>query len=270
MKWTEIAERIKLQQVIVDKMLECEKSFDRAKYAEDIEALSDPLKVTDEYPILLEKLAPDTDNVKMLLCQFYAAELMWDKYKAKGIPEDIFFASMEVHTRSIEETLAYNGSYIIDRVFWTYRQVSMTIFRLGALEYELKQKEHVIGIHIPSDADFRPESVKASLKQIIPFCRKYFPDFADADITCGTWLLSDVLKELLPPTSNILHFQELFEDVECEHESKWYIRFLFQMNNDTPYEQLREETSLQRKAKQLLLSGRNIGTGHGRIKAEYR
>ena len=48
-----------------------------------------------------------------------------------------------------------------------------------------------------------------------------------------------------------------------ERESNGCIRFLFQMTEDVPLADLREDTSLQRKVKSLLLRGEKIGTARG-------
>ena len=263
MLWTEIAERIGMREEILGALRACAEAFDKDAYAKEIAALADPYRTAGAYQTLCERLSPDEENFRMELCQLLAAELMWDKYRALGIPEQIYWDTMGVFARCIEETKVYRGKWCVDRVFWTYRQVSMTIFRLGALEYELKRDTGKISIHIPSDADFSPASVDASLAQVRPFCRTYFPEFANADIQCGSWLLSDVLPRLLPENSNILRFQQRFVMTEQEHRSNGYIRFLFQMLPDTPTADLREDTSLQKKAKALLLSGGNIGTGSG-------
>ena len=263
MKWTEICTRTGMQETVFAKLRACEETFDRTAYAEDIEALSDPERAEETYRVLAERLAPDEENLKIELCELYAAELTWDRYRELGIPEEIFWNTVDSHANAVRETKLYRGDYVIDRAWWMWRQVSMTIFQLGALEYELCRRDGSIHIHIPGKTDLSPASVDASLRQIRPFCGKFFPAFAEAEIRCDSWLLSDVLPELLPETSNIIRFQRRFRLVSSEHTSTWFIRFLFQMLPDTPYAELREDTSLQRKVKAMLLEGKSIGTGNG-------
>ena len=263
MRWTEIAERIGLQQEIVQKLIECDGTFDRASFRADVEALSDPEKTAQAYETLKQRLAPDAGNIKMELCQLLAAELMWDKYLALGIPEKVYFDTMRAFPRFLEETKVYHGSYEVDRTYWSYRQVSMTIFRLGALEYELRRDRGCVSIHIPSDADFSPASVDASVAEAKSFIARYFPAFRDAPVMCHSWLMSGALCPLLPETSNIIQFQRRFRITEEERESDGCIRFLFQAEAGPPYEELKENTSLQRKVKALLLSGKKIGSGCG-------
>lgn len=263
MRWTEIAEKIELQKEIVEKLAECEKTLDCERLQADIEALSDPERTARAYEALRQKLDPDEGNVKMELCQLLAAERMRDKYRALGICEEIFLATMRAFPRFLEETRVYRGAYEIDRTYWSYRQVGMTLFRVGALEYELRRDTGCVSIHIPSDADFSPASVDSSIEDAKRFIQSYFPAFAGAPIVCHSWLMSGALKPLLPDSSNIIQFQKRFRVTDEERESDGCIRFLFQMTEDTPLADLRENTSLQRKVKALLLRGEKIGTARG-------
>lgn len=263
MRWTEVAEKIGLQREIADRLLECEREWDAGAFAEEIAALADPLTAADTYEKLSKKVAPDLDNIRMLLCELTAAARNWDKYLALGIPERIYTDTMGFFRRVLEEAKAYSGTYTVDRVFWGWRQSSMTIFRLGALEFEMKRAEHTVSIHIPSDADFSPRSVGESLRMEREFCKAYLPEMADARIYCDSWLMSEVLAELLPEDSNIVRFQRRFDMLEQERETDACVRWLFRQTRDTPTEQLREDTSLQRKVKRLMLEGGHIGTGCG-------
>ena len=68
---------------------------------------------------------------------------------------------------------------------------------------------------------------------------------------------------MLAENSNIKKFQNRFEIVRENKEDREYIEWLFQRLENTPYEELPENTSLQKKVKQLLLNGGNIGTALG-------
>ena len=80
---------------------------------------------------------------------------------------------------------------------------------------------------------------------------------------CNSWLLSPELGSMLAENSNIKKFQNRFEIVRENKEDREYIEWLFQRLENTPYEELPENTSLQKKVKQLLLNGGNIGTALG-------
>ena len=175
---------------------------------------------------------------------------------------------MKCFPRFIEECRKKNGRMFFDRGWWTYRQISMSIFRIGELEYERKQREGecVIGIHIPSDANLSKEAVDASLRQAERFFQAYDISWTDKKYTCNSWLLSPMLKKLLPENSNILSFQKRFDLVQEDKEDREYIEWLFQVTLDTKYKDLPVKTSLQKKAKNLLLHGENIGSAYGIMK----
>ena len=51
-----------------------------------------------------------------------------------------------------------------------------------------------------------------------------------------------------------------------DKEDREYIEWLFQVPSDTKYKDLPVKTSLQKKARNLLLHGENIGSAYGIIK----
>ncbi len=126
----------------------------------------------------------------------------------------------------------------------------MSLFRIGELEYELQpfNDKNAIGIHIPSDADLTPSKVDLSMKEAVGFMEKYYPDPVRGRFICESWLLSPVLKELLP-----------------ENSDRDYIEWVFQAPPGTEIRQLPEKTSLQRNVKRLLLEGGNVGAACGII-----
>lgn len=77
----------------------------------------------------------------MLYCQLESARRVYEKYQVMGIGEKIFFDTMKCFPRFMDEYQAQNGSRYFDRSWWTYRQTSMRLFRIGALEYEMAESE---------------------------------------------------------------------------------------------------------------------------------
>ena len=78
---------------------------------------------------------------------------------------------------------------------------------------------------------------------------------------CHSWLLCPKLKEILPETSRIIRFQDLFtvygEDDERQAEER-----VFGAPLDDP-RLYSEHTSLQRAMKRALLEGKTFGMGMG-------
>jgi hypothetical protein len=86
-------------------------------------------------------------------------------------------------------------------------------------------------------------------------------------MTCDSWLLSPVLRELLPERSNILLFQSAFDIVEVDADDRSSLRWVFG-RDDIPPAELAEGTSLQRGIKMLLLNGGSVGSAVGTLKAD--
>jgi hypothetical protein len=140
----------------------------------------------------------------------------------------------------------------------------MSIFRLGELEFEMKNidGDKFISIHIPSDSIIELENVKESIKRAKEFFKEHYPDYANVEYRCNSWLLSPSLKKLLPPSSRILAFQSLFRIVEETYSSDGYISWVFKRKYDN-FNELPEETTLQRNMKKYLLKGYRISTALG-------
>ena len=143
---------------------------------------------------LREKLQEDEDGWKMLLCQLEAAELCRENYQRQEIGEEIFVDTMRCFSRFIRECYEMSGRFAFDRGWWTWRQLCMSLFRLGDLECELctGEGERVISLHIPSDADLLPAAVDRSLGQIGSFVQRYFPQWAAAPMAAVACVAADV------------------------------------------------------------------------------
>jgi len=213
----------------------------------------------------LEK-ALGEDDMAMLACQLYAALQTREKYYALGISNEIFLDTMGCFRRFLLETERRTNKLCFDRGWWTYRQLSLKLFRIGQLEYELLQQPHAVSLHIPSDACITPEEVDRSLTAARAFLCRYFPDYAEAPIGCESWLLSPALREHLGSDSRIRAFQDRFLLLHTDPEPKDVWEWLFAAPLDTPVEELPEQTSLQRSVKQHLRAGGSIGVARGVIK----
>lgn len=191
----------------------------------------------------------------------------------KGIPEKIWQDTMGCFTRFVQEHHRSLGHYGFDRAFWTTRQAEGRLFRIGQLEYELRQDTGVIDLHIPSDARMDMAALDGSVTQARAFLREYFPEWAEASMECESWLLSPALQKLLPEGSNILRFQKAFEVTETDPAPmdvlEWVYCLTEAQQKQTPLEALPEDTTLQRNMKTYLLSGGKVGTARGRLKRNF-
>lgn len=206
------------------------------------------------------------DTIYVFYVMLYSALETYNHYLEKGISYDIYIETMKAFTRFMVETKQKSGIYQFDRGFWIYRQLSAVLFRIGTLEYEITKLEDkdVISIHIPSDAILTKEELDVSLKDAKDFLMKYFK-IKDYRYYCKSWLLSPRLEEVLPKNSKILIFQSFFEDYTFFEADLQCLYWVFG-TRDKDFSKLKEETSLQKRLKDYLLSGKQIGSALAFIK----
>lgn len=224
------------------------------------------------------------EKLNALFCTHEKSKFLWlatslsaalctqEKYHAMGISDEIFYDTMGCFSRFVKEHKESYGEYGYDRQFWSYRQLSQTLYRIGTLEFELitrndaleldgkvilNKGDNVLSIHIPSDGKINTENCHESYKMAIAFFKKYYPDFDYNYFWCQTWLLSPHLKEVLPAHSNILQFQSDFTTCNTV-ESDSYKLWVFKDSN-LAVEDFPEDTSLQRNIKKHIQNGGKIG-----------
>ncbi len=263
----ELYEKIELPLEMVEQLVQIEKDFSLVEVEKFLQEMLQRETAERAYNELSEYLKEDKGNMKMLYCQLECARRTYENYKELQISEKIYIDTMKCFTRFAKECKKKNGAYFFDRGWWTYRQISMKLFRIGALEYELCQKEQglMISMHIPSDTIFGTLQVDNSLKEAKEFLHQFYPLYDNAIFYCDSWLLSPALKSLLSEDSNILNFQKRFQITKVYEEANDFLEWLFQCPEDVAYEQLPEHTSLQRKAKQWVLDGKKIGVAYGTL-----
>ena len=236
--------------------------YDLAKLCENIHL---PEEVT---AFVLSDSQKNDGGLATLWAHLQAACRAWDRYEELEISEEVYIATMAAFSRFVREHMASFGVYGFDRDFWTTRQTGCVLFRIGELEYELRnpEGERFVSLHIPSDADLSLPSLGTSLEEARKLLERAFPDYAGAPMTCHSWLLSPQLAELLPEKSRILGFQRGFAITEAEDDGEF--RQWAYGREDIPDAQLPENTTLQRKLKAFLLAGNTFHSGRGTLKKD--
>ena len=230
-------------------------------FAAPCEAVFDPARREEALRTIAERIGADADGMKMFVYLSHCALRTWENYRAKGIPQEIFFATMAFLTRFLAADSRRRGAPAFGWGWWFPRQLAMREFRLGALEYEMDGEE--IAVHIPADADLRAPSVSASLTAARAFFGTYYPaETAQARMTCDSWMLSPALPSLLPPQSNIAAFARRFRVVTWERESTAFLEWIYP-DPACPAERLPQTTSLQRAVRRHLHAGGKIGWAKG-------
>ena len=266
----EIMNMIDLQEEVKTLVIKEMNYLNFANLENDIKDLLEIKIANDAKNRLVEALQPDENNMKILACMLYALTFTYEKYQEMQIPDEIFIETMKAFKRFLNEYYEGNKTWKFDREWWTYRQIAMTIFRIGELEYEMKEDENnnkFISMHIPSDANLKREKVIESIKASFSFFSKYYPMYSNVEYRCKSWLLSSDLKKLLPSTSNILNFQTLFVIKDEVYVQNGFIKWIYKTYYDN-YLDLPEDTTLQRNLKQHLLNGGSVSVALGILKKE--
>lgn len=264
----ELCKRIELQDCVAERVNAFVSSYDFASIDDILKEMSTPQTAEAGYQKLAGIFTEDENQIKMLACHLVCAARQYDNYQAMGISDQIYDDTYKCFTRFIGECKVKTGKHAFDRAWWTYRQVSMVLFRIGDLEYELlvEDGKKVVSVHIPSDSKFGKENVDESLELAKEFISKCYPEYNGCDFVCDSWLLSPKLKKVLDENSKIINFQNRFQITKVDEEAKDIFEWVFKTSEDSDINSLSEETSLQRKLKQLLLKGENVGIGIGVLK----
>lgn len=264
MKIDELMNRIHLPEeaqkiVSEERISEAEYSVQKELFYQDIrQFIEEWKKIKDCYEWALEfylKLAADS----------------YEEYQEKGYSDRIFDQTFYDITIWCEECYRKHGVYGLEELWWLGQSVKLKLFRLERLQFEpilirqdmkgqkqvIKMGTKALNVHIPAGEPLRMEECQKSFEKAKEFFGGEYQIYV-----CDSWLLSPHLKELLPETSNILQFQRLFEVTETYYRYPQAEQRIFgEVLEDKG--QYPENTSLQRKAKEYVLSGKDLGIGIG-------
>ena len=194
-----------------------------------------------------------------------------EEYRKRGIEDQIYFDSFRDIAIWNRECKRKYGEEGLTEAEWISSSVKLRLFRLGRLQFEpgALEKEYrwsggilpagtpVLHVHIPAEEPLAEEACRDSLRRAAEFWKN-----TKRIYICESWLLSPHLKDILKENSNILRFQELFEVVETDENSRQAEERVFGefLTDKGRYP---EETSLQRSMKAYLLNHNRVGSGTG-------
>lgn len=98
------------------------------------------------------------------------------------------------------------------------------MFPFPLWEIYVKEGDPAIGIHIPAGTPLSPAQCEYDVKNALPFFKKYFPDWPLVNakvLTCSSWLLYHKFADILPATSNIVAFQNMFMKFPIAKMGDW-------------------------------------------------
>lgn len=210
-----------------------------------------------------------------------AAEFIYIKYKEKGIPDQVFYDTLS----DIGIWCSENKDLGLKNYQWIKNHLSFTLFRIGRLQFQIYKCKNpsmhysklpfsygdiVINVHIPACGKLIYNDCVNSFLSAEEFFRNYFPEIEWDYFLCESWLVFEKNAEFMNNNSNILKFDGLFNvNYSINYEKQTYERlfntkkvpvFRYQIEN------LPENTSLQKNAKEYRLSGNRFGIGVATIK----
>ena len=237
----------------------------------------------NEYGVWKEKLYQDSrrfigewekmDARFSWALEFYLKLAMdtYEEYQKKGYADKIFDQTFYDITIWCGECYRKHGVYGLEELMWLGQSVKMELFRLGRLQFEpIRTEKDRKGKnqHIPAGTKALSVHIPAGEPLVYEECQKSFAEaraFFGGEygvFVCDSWLLSPHLKEILPESSNIIRFQNLFEVTEVSYAYPQAEQRIFgDVLEDK--RQYPEDTSLRQRAKAYVLAGRDLGIGAG-------
>jgi len=123
-------------------------------------------------------------------------------------------------------------------------------------EKVLDKDDTLLEIHIPRDTAFDMESIRDSYLQAKEFYATYFPEVKYKGMVCHTWLFTPQLREMLPPSSNIVKFQQQFYLYPTAGSVSFLWKFVF--NDLTEIKDAKPDTSLRKQVLNYLQEDKEI------------
>lgn len=111
-----------------------------------------------------------------------------------------------------------------------------------------------LSVHIPDEGDFSRERCEESYAKAREIFAAHYPELDIRGFHCHSWMLAPELGEILGERSRIVAFGERYFRYPVPTEGKDVLNFVFYQKFHT-YEDLPEDTSLQRALKKRYLAG---------------
>ncbi len=221
----------------------------------------------------LQQETGDSSGLTILAIQMRCAALSRKLYARADLSDELFVRTFDWFPRFVRWQHAnVEGKFghrvanpdnpaLFTEAFWSPRLLNLSILRFGEFEFEFVKGESEINLHIPDDARLDSEHMQASFEQFHALTAAKLAQYADATITCESWLLDPALDELLPAHSHLRDFRALFS-LQSSEISPDYQKWIAGCEGLSPQE-LPEATSLQRSIKQYVLAGGQMSVGTG-------
>lgn len=204
----------------------------------------------------------------------YMCENAIRKYDARGVDREISLRTL----RDINVWLQNYKNRYDEWGVWTFSWLAYAyrgdLFHLGRLQFRLERVldgvpsgKFGIETHIPQGSPLKYEECLESFDMAREFFKKHFPEYAPEYFMCNSWLLNPNLEKLAPE-SNIAKFMKLWNKMEFpDDKGAQAVERIFGFGaklSDVP--DFVPTTTLQKNAKEFLLSGGDLRMTAGYIK----
>lgn len=213
-----------------------------------------------------------------------ASEKMLELYREKGIDEQIYWDSMMDLKYKFKECVDCKEIYGTFVGHWYTGFFQLNRFALGRFQFEnstfgaadefttsagikIKRGDKTVGFHIPSSGVPLTDEVRFdAYKKAYEFFKDQRREDGLIIFECGSWLLYEGNKEILPENSNTVKFINDFELIKSEPKDKFNDAWrIFAKSGYKSPKHWYDDTSMRRAFKQHVLNGGKTGSGHGVI-----
>ncbi len=210
------------------------------------------------------------ENYRLKFLYYYGKMAIesYTYYKNQGITDEIYFDTYSDLAIWNQDCFERYNTYGINEYKWFEKHLDYKLFRLGRLQFEISEnapsfynktinnEQKQIAVHIPKGDKLTKTNINDAFIKALDFFGK------DCLFFCHSWLLYPKLKNILNENSGIIEFQKCFELVCVDYqkrqaEERIYGKVEVDINNYP------ENSTLQIKAKDYLLSGKSLGRGLG-------
>ena len=244
------------------------KTYAAVKDTESFQTLSAMITKRESFEKIAETIKTDAETLKLDWHTYAMAVLcanvpvIRERYAEKGAGDDIFWDSMIDFRCKINECKKVYGVWGIDPITWYAGFFEAKIFKLGRLEYEVRD-EGVYSVHIPSCGALHHEDVLDSYKRAYVFFGG--KDGAILPFLCSSYLLFPAYqKTVFPENGNIHRFAEDFTIIRIDDKQNFRDAWrVFDMPYTGDLSVLPQDTSLQRAFVAYMKENDSFGVGSG-------
>lgn len=252
-----------------------------SKYKKTIPFLTEFIYKTGNYNLLklAVRMNKESGGIISLCVVLAMCEKSFQVYAQKGISETIFFDTFS--DIAIWEEVFFNqtGFHGLDETNWIINHIQLKIFKIGRLQFQpckmtlpLKVRNkglpdvfNCLNVHIPRGEPLEKERCNASFESAIEFFNRFYPDYNYDYFFCHSWLLSREMPLMVNKESNMFAFYDMWNKIGFSENSNQPFEYIWQ-KRPSDLNNLSESSTLQKKTKAVLLSGKEISEGYGYIK----